>query len=108
MGRVLYNRGKDEVNHQNGSYEHNFTLKGVGEVQIKVSRDRRGGFRTHVVPHSKQYVEEISRYFSLLLLTGISTRSLSMISKRLVGHRISPAEVSTANVELAAAVRSGG
>jgi len=104
LGRGPYERGENEVDHRNGSYDRSFTLKGVGQVQVKVPRDRRGGFRTQVLPRSRQYEEEISRDLSLLFLAGISTRSLSMISKRLIGRRISPAEVSAANVELAAAV----
>ncbi len=35
-----------------------------------------------------------------MFLTGISTRSLSMLSKRLIGRKVSPAEVSFANNEL--------
>jgi len=104
LGRGPYERGENEVNHRNGTYDRNFTLKGVGEVQVKVPRDRWGDFRTQVIPRSRQYEEELSRDLSLLYLTGISTRSLSMISKRLIGRRISPTEVSAANVELAAAV----
>ena len=104
LGRGFYEHGEDGVNHRNGSYDRNFALKGVGEVHVKVPRDRRGDFRTQVIPRSRQYEEEISRDLSLLYLTGISTRSLSMISKRLVGRRISPTEISAANVELAGAV----
>lgn len=106
LGRGPYERGKNEVNHRNGPYDRSFTLKGVGQVQVKVPRDRRGDFRTQVLPRSRQYEEEISRDLSLLFLAGISTRSLSMISKRLIGRRISPTEVSEANVELAAAVEN--
>lgn len=104
LGRGLYERGEDKVNHRNGSYDRNFTIKGVGDVDLKVPRDRWGDFRTQVIPRSKQYEEEISRDLSLMYLTGISTRSLSMISKRLVGRQISPTEISMANVELSAAV----
>lgn len=104
LGRGRYERGTEESNHRNGSYDRSFTLKGVGDVQIKVPRDRKGDFKTQVIPRSKQYEEEISRDLSLLFLSGISTRSLSMVSQRLVGRRISPTEISAANVELAAAV----
>jgi putative transposase len=104
LGRGFYEHGEDGVNHRNGSYDRNFALKGIGEVQVKVPRDRQGDFSTQVIPRSKQYEEEISRDLSLLFLTGISTRSLSMISKRLVGRRISPTEISAANVELSGAV----
>jgi putative transposase len=37
---------KQVMNHLNGSYERSFTLKGIGEVQAKVPRDREREFRT--------------------------------------------------------------
>ncbi len=39
-----------------------------------------------------------------MFLTGISTRSLTLISKRLPGRSVSPAKVSSANKELSQAV----
>ena len=104
LGRGFYEHGDGDVNHRNGSYGRHFTLKGIGEVAVEVPRDRWGEFRTRVIPRSRRYEEEISRDLSLLYLTGISTRSLSMISLRLLGRRISHTEVSAANVELAGAV----
>jgi len=104
LGRGFYEHGDGDVNHRNGSYGRSFTLKGIGEVTVEVPRDRWGEFSTRVIPRSRQYEEEISRDLSLMYLTGISTRSLSMISLRLLGRKISHAEVSTANVELVAAV----
>lgn len=104
LGREPYERGKGEVNHRNGAYDRNFTLKDIGEVQVKIPRDREGDFKTNVIPRSKQYEEEISRDLSLMFLTGISTRSLSMISRRLIGRRISHTEISHANTELTEAV----
>ena len=53
----------------------------------------------------KQTIEkEISRDLSLMFLTGISTRSLSMISKRLIGRRSSHTNISSANDDLTEAV----
>jgi len=104
LGREPYERGNGEVNHRNGTYDRNFTLKDIGEVQVKIPRDREGEFSTNVIPRSKQYEEEISRDLSLMFLTGISTRSLSMISRRLIGRCISHTEISHANTELTEAV----
>jgi len=104
LGRAPYERSAKEVDHRNGSYDRDFTLKGIGEVQVKVPRDRKGDFKTQVIPRSKQYEEEISRDLSLMFLTGISTRSLSMISNRLIGRSISHTEISSANIELTKAV----
>jgi len=104
LGREPYERSSGESNHRNGSYGRHFTLKGIGGVKVEVPRDRNGGFKTQVIPRSKQYEEEIARDLSLMFLAGISTRSLSMISRRLIGRRISPTEISSANVELSGAV----
>ncbi|MBN2514602.1 MAG: IS256 family transposase [Deltaproteobacteria bacterium] len=104
LGREPYVHGTGDINHRNGSYGRNFTLKGIGKVAVKVPRDRKGEFTTRVIPRSKQYEKEISRDLSLMFLTGISTRSLSMISKRLIGRRISHTQISTANADLTEAV----
>lgn len=56
------------------------------------------------MPRSKQYEKGISQDLSMMFLTGISTRSLSLMSKRLIGRSISPTEVSNANKELTEAV----
>lgn len=106
LGRKPYERMQGQVNHRNGSYARHFTLKGVGEVQVEVPRDRRGDFRTQIIPKSKQYEDALREDLTVMFLTGISTRSLSMISKRLIGRSLSPTEVSNANKELIEAVES--
>ena len=104
LGRERYEHGQGEVNHRNGSYPRNFTLKGIGEVQVEVPRDRKGEFETRVIPRSKRYENELRQDLSLMFLTGVSTRTLSMMSERLIGRKISPTEVSNANKELIGAV----
>jgi putative transposase len=69
-----------------------------------VPSDRKGDFKTQVIPRSKRYENELREDLSFMFLTGISTRSLSMISTRLIGRKISPTEVSNANKELIDAV----
>ncbi len=104
LGRKWYEHGQEDVNHRNGSYPRNFTLKGIGEVQVEVPRDRKGEFKTQVIPRSKRYEDELRQDLSFMFLTGMSTRSLSMMSERLIGRKISPTEVSNANKELIGAV----
>lgn len=106
LGREPYVRVPGKANHRNGSYSRDFTLKGVGEVHVDVPRDRKGEFKTSVIPRSKQYEEEVARDFSILFLAGVSTRTLSMISERLIGRKISPAEISSASSELNGAVEA--
>ena len=61
-------------------------------------------FNTQVIPRSKRYEDELREDLSMMFLIGVSTRSLSMISTRLIGRKISPTEVSNANKELIDAV----
>jgi putative transposase len=104
LGRKPYERSRGEANHRNGSYPRKFTMKGLGEVQVKVPRDRQGKFQTRVLPRSRQYEEAVAQDVSLMFLAGISSRSLSMISQRLLGRKLSHTEISNANQELTAAV----
>jgi len=104
LGRERYEHRQGDIDHRNGSYGRNFTLKGIGEVQVEVPRDRKGGFKTQVIPRSKRYERELRQDLSMIFLTGVSTRTLSMMSERLIGRKISPSEVSNANKELMDAV----
>jgi transposase-like protein len=104
LKRRRYQRVKGTSNHRNGGYHRRFTLKRIGEVEVKVPRDRQSQFQTKVLPRSKRYEEAISRDISLMFLSGISTRSLSMISERLIGRHLSPEEVSLASKDLSQAV----
>ena len=104
LGRGRYERVERKANHRNGSYGRHFTLKGIGEVNVKVPRDREGEFKTQVIPRSKQYEDDLRQDLCVMFLSGISTRTLSMISERLVGRKISPTQVSKASKELSTAV----
>jgi putative transposase len=104
LGRNRYERCRIEVNHRNGSYPRSFTIKGVGEVKVKVPRDRNNNFQTSVLPERAQFEEAVSKDLSLMFLAGLSTRSLSMISKSLVGRKISHAQISYTTRELSEAV----
>ena len=104
LGRKKYERVDGDANHRNGTYSRKFCIKGIGEVEMRVPRDRNGDFNTQVIPRSQQYEDAITEDLSLMYLTGISTRSLSLISRRLIGRNISHQEVSKANKELTEAV----
>jgi putative transposase len=100
LGREHYERIEGNTNHRNGSYDRKFTLKSLGEVKVNVPRDRQGEFKTKVIPASQQYEKELRQDLSMMFLTGVSTRTLSMLSKKLIGRSISPGEISNANKEL--------
>ena len=100
LGRERYERQQEESNHRNGSYDRRYTLKGIGEVQVKIPRDRKGDFKTRIIPRSKRYEDCLREELCMLFLTGVSTRTLSMISTKLINRKISPTEVSNAGKEL--------
>ena len=104
LGREPYERVDGATNHRNGTYSRRFTMKGIGEVAMRVPRDRNGEYTTRIIPRSKQYEDELRQDLSMMFLSGVSTRTLAMMSERLIGRKISPAEVSNANKELIDAV----
>ena len=106
LGREPYERSADVVNHRNGSYERSFTMKKIGDVEVRIPRDRHGEFTTKVLPRSRRYEDSIREDLCMMFLTGISTRTLSMISKKLIGRKVSPQEVSNASKVLIEAVES--
>ena len=52
-------------------------------------RDRKGEYQTQVIPRSKRYEDELRQDIAVMFLSGVSTRTLAMISHRLIGHKIS-------------------
>jgi putative transposase len=104
LGREKYQRTEGLSDHRNGSYERTFCMKGIGEIIVRIPRDREGKFHTQVIPRGKQYEDRIVEDLSAMYLTGISTRTLSLLSRRLIGRSISPTEVSNANKELTESV----
>jgi putative transposase len=104
LGREPYERKAEDCNHRNGSYGRKFTIKSIGEVSVKVPRDRKGQYQTAVLPRSQQYEREIGHDLCLMFLGGVSTRTLSIMSQRLIGRKLSHTEISRASRELADAV----
>ena len=96
-GRESYARVAGNDKYRNGGYDRSFTLKNIGEVKVKVPRDRAGEFKTSALPRSQQYESEISRDLAIMFLGGMSARTLSLLSERLIGRKISPAQISSAN-----------
>jgi len=61
-------------------------------------------YTTQVLPRDRRYENEIARDLSMMFLGGVSTRTLSILSHRLIGRKLSHAEISSANTELVDAV----
>ncbi|OQC53145.1 MAG: Transposase, Mutator family [Deltaproteobacteria bacterium ADurb.Bin026] len=46
LGREKYVRKEGKIDYRNGSYSRRFCIKGIGDVKVKVPRDRDGDFKT--------------------------------------------------------------
>ncbi len=76
-------------NKKNGFKEKDYTLKGVGTIRIKQPQDRKSRFESAIVPKSERIDPRLKEDMAVLHLAGISNRTLSMISKRLLGLEVS-------------------
>ncbi|PIR35756.1 MAG: IS256 family transposase [Bdellovibrio sp. CG11_big_fil_rev_8_21_14_0_20_39_38] len=79
---------------RNGHYQRTFAVKGLGRLNVKVPRDRKGKYQTKVLEPYKRNEASIEEDVAVLYLLGQSTRSLSLISERLLGTKISASKVS--------------
>jgi len=104
VGRERYERKDGLKDYRNGSYTRTFCIKGIGDVEIRVPRDRDGDFQSQVLPRCQRYDARITEDIAALYLTGVSTRTLSLLSRRLIGRSLSPAEISSSTAELKQAV----
>lgn len=101
LGRQKYQRGDEETaNYRNGYYERRYTAKDIGEMKIKVPRDRNCEFSSQLVQKYDRYEKAIETDICLMFLSGLSTRSIELVSKTLLGRKISRSEVSNVNKDL--------
>lgn len=87
-------------NYRNGYYYRSYTTKGIGTLKLKVPRDRLGEFSSKMISKYDRYEKKLEKDLSLMFLSGMSTRGISLISETLIGRKISASEVSHVNQEL--------
>jgi len=107
LGRGRYERSEQEPerkNYRNGSYIRSFVSEHLGELDIEVPRDRNGEFQSQMIERYARREASVDRDVALLFLSGFSTRSVSLVSKALLGTAISPTHVSKVTEELSDAV----
>lgn len=98
LGREKYERVAgveiSERHLRNGHYQRTFAVKGFGRLDVKVPRDRQGKYQTKVLEPYKRNEASIEEDVAILYLLGSSTRTLALISERLLGTKISASKVS--------------
>lgn len=107
LGRGRYERSEqkpERKNYRNGSYTRSFVSEHLGELDIEVPRDRNGEFQSQMIERYARREASVDRDIALLFLSGFSTRSVSLVSKALLGTTISATHVSKVTEELSEAV----
>jgi putative transposase len=85
----------DQVdNKRNGYEEKNFALKGIGSIRIKMPVDRKYAFQSAIVPKHEIIDPRLKEDMAVLHLAGLSTRTLAMVSKRILGVEVGKDTVS--------------
>jgi putative transposase len=101
LGREKYERSShDDPNYRNGSTKKKYTVKDIGELTLEVPRDRKGKYDSKIVKKYEQYEKAIEKDVCMLFLSGLSTRNIELVSKSILGRKISHGEVSNINKEL--------
>ncbi len=111
LGRSRYEReseagAEERPNYRNGSYRRTFATQALGELELEVPRDRNGEFQSQLIERYRRRESSVDRDIALLFLCGFSTRSVSLVSKALLGTAISPSQVSSVTGELAETVEA--
>ncbi len=83
-------------NKRNGFVTRTYSIKGLGTLVVRVPRDRHGKFASDVIPKDRRYDAQLEQDLALLHLAGLSTRTLSQLSPRILGVKISHTEVNNA------------
>ena len=76
-------------NKRNGYKERSYTFKGIGTVQVRMPQARNGGFESQVVPKHERIDPRLKEDVAVLHLAGLSTRTIAMVSKRLLNVEVS-------------------
>ena len=88
--------GKPEQssNKRNGYKEREYALKGVGCIRIRMPQDRKSQFKSAIIKSHEQIDPRLKEDMAVLHLAGLSTRTMAMVSKRVLGIEVSTNTVS--------------
>jgi len=82
-------------NKRNGYHpEREYAIKGLGCIRIRVPRDRKNRFDSAIVPDKERVDPRIRAEMAMLHLAGLSSRTLAMMSRRVLGIEVSKDTIS--------------
>jgi len=81
-------------NYRNGYRPRKLNLLGLGEVRLRVPRDRRGEFKSVFLPERRGQDMEFESFIAECFLAGLSTRDIGRITRKHFGKRYDSKQVS--------------
>ena len=90
---LFLGRPEEAGNKRNGYRSREYHLRGIGTLRLQLPRDRDGRFESVVVPSHERIDPRTRKDLAVLYLAGLSNRTLSMISNRLLGVKVSKSTV---------------
>ena len=84
----------EQDNYRNGYRPRRSNFFGLGEIELKVPRDRKGEFQSQWLPERKGQDAELEGFLAEAFLAGLSTRDLARISEKPLGHRYDSKQIS--------------
>src|SRR5207247_9699281 len=81
-------------NYRNGYRPRRINFFGLGEIELKVPRDRQGEFTSQWLPERKGQDPELEAFLAEAFLAGLSTRDLARITEKHLGQKYDSKQVS--------------
>jgi putative transposase len=81
-------------NYRNGYRRRKINFFGLGEIELRVPRDRQGEFESKWLPERKGQDAELEAFLAEGFLAGLSTRDLARISEKHLGHKYDSKQIS--------------
>ena len=81
-------------NYRNGYRPRRINFFGLGKLDIRVPRDRKGEFQSAWLPERKAQDPEFEAFLAETFLAGLSTRDLARISEKHLGQKYDSKQVS--------------
>ena len=81
-------------NYRNGYRPRKLNLLGLGQVELRVPRDRTGTFRSALLPERRGQDEEFEAFVAECFLAGLSTRDVARVAGKHFGTRYDSRQVS--------------
>src|SRR5438552_7294080 len=85
---------EEHDNYRNGYRPRRINFFGLGKLELKVPRDRKGEFESAWLPERKGQDPELEAFLAEAFLAGLSTRDLARITEKHLGQKYDSKQVS--------------